>query len=73
MYLAMHSYGEKIIYPWSYKSAPIEDWRDLHSMAETMAGAIFRETRGLDLYKVFTDSFYVLLCAQDIEWPFKER
>ena len=48
-YISFHSYGQKILYPWSYTSARIEDWYDLQQMGEIMAKEI-RKTSG-DYYR----------------------
>ena len=39
-YLAFHSFGNKIVYPWGHTGQKIEDWKDLHSLAEAAADAI---------------------------------
>lgn len=38
----IHSYGQKILYPWSHSSVRIHDWEDLHGMGQLMASAIER-------------------------------
>ncbi len=52
MYLSYHSYGEKIVYPWSYTAAPAPDWRELQGVAVHMADAMFRESSGRSRFKV---------------------
>jgi len=39
MYISLHSYGQKIIYPWSHSGTKIRDWRDLDIL-----GRMIRET-----------------------------
>ena len=46
----IHSFGQKILYPWSYTSFLVHDWEDLATMGEIMARNIERHS-GLD-YKV---------------------
>ena len=46
-YISFHSYGQKILYPWSYTSAPIDDWKELQEMGEIMAQEMNR-SNGLD-------------------------
>jgi len=53
-YVSLHSYGQKILYPWSYTSARIEDWYDLQQMGEIMAKEI-RKSSG-DYYLVGRES-----------------
>ena len=40
MYVALHSYGEKVMYPWSHSKEKLPDWQELHSVGVTMADAI---------------------------------
>ena len=49
-YLPIHSYGQKIVYPWSFTGDQVFDWRELHEMAQTMARAV-QATSG-DVYEV---------------------
>ena len=49
-YIMIHSFGQKILYPWSYTSFLVHDWEDLATMGEIMARNIERHS-GLD-YKV---------------------
>ena len=47
-YLAFHSFGNKILYPWGYTSDPTSDVEDLRGLAEVAKTAIstsFAETR----------------------------
>ena len=39
-YIAFHSFGNKILYPWGFTSDRADDWRDLKSFADVAAGAI---------------------------------
>ena len=52
MYLSLHSYGEKVLYPWSSTAEPVPDWRELRHVGKKMAEAIFDATGGRDAYKV---------------------
>jgi len=49
-YIMIHSFGQKILYPWSYTGVRVHDWEDLATMGEIMARNIERHS-GLD-YKV---------------------
>lgn len=60
MYLSYHSYGEKIVYPWSFQPDPVEDWRDLHGMATVMAGAMERASGHHTRFKVGLPASYNL-------------
>jgi len=55
-YLAFHSFGSKIIYPWSYKDDKVPDWQDLHLMANVIAEEVFNESGGTDYYRIGTAS-----------------
>ena len=44
-YLAFHSFGNKILYPWGHTSAKTEDWRDLKTFASVAATAIERNSQ----------------------------
>ena len=59
MYLSFHSFGQKILYPWSHTSKPIPDWKDLDRMAHVMSEAIFHETGGRDIYRVILKKFFL--------------
>jgi len=39
-YLAFHSFGNKILYPWGHTSKKTRDWRDLRNFASVAADAI---------------------------------
>ena len=39
-HIAIHSFGQKICYPWSYTSNHVEDWHDLQEMGEIMSNEI---------------------------------
>lgn len=41
-YLTFHSYSQLLLYPWGYTSDLPEDWRDLDSLAQDAADALFR-------------------------------
>ena len=40
----IHSYGQKILYPWSYSNKQVHDWQDLQKMGKLMARAIERSS-----------------------------
>ena len=47
-YLAFHSFGNKILYPWGYTDTPTDDVEDLRGLAEVARSAIsnsFAESR----------------------------
>ena len=52
LYTSIHSYGQKIIYPWSYTADKIYDWRELESMGHAMADNMFHASKGRDKYRV---------------------
>ena len=52
MYLALHSYGEKIIYPWSYTSKKVGDWKDLDRVGRVMSRAMKISSHGKYKYRV---------------------
>ena len=39
-YLAFHSFGNKILYPWGHTSKKTRDWQDLQNFASVAADAI---------------------------------
>ena len=45
-YVALHSFGQKICYPWGYTSNLIEDWYELQEMGEIMSKEI-KKSSGL--------------------------
>ena len=51
-YLALHSYGQKVIYPWSYTEKKVADWKQLQKMGEVMARAIHKKSDGGVQYTV---------------------
>lgn len=57
MYIAYHSYGEKIIYPWSYSGKKVPDWQELHAMGAIMGNKIFEESKGKYKYLVTIITF----------------
>ena len=40
----IHSYGQKILYPWSYTNVQVHDWQDLQKMGQLMARVIERNS-----------------------------
>ena len=52
MYLGLHSYGQKIIYPWSYTGKKIHDWQELDRVGRVMSRAINLSSNGQYKYKV---------------------
>ena len=55
-YLSYHSFGQKIMYPWSYTDEKVADWAELHHMANSLAGTMYEASRGQDYYKIGTAS-----------------
>ncbi|XP_023344616.1 carboxypeptidase B [Eurytemora carolleeae] len=53
-YLAIHSYGSKIVYPWSSTEEKVADWQELKEMANRFAEPVFLASGGTDLYKIGT-------------------
>lgn len=43
-YIAFHSFGNKILYPWGHTSEKTSDWRDLKAFAESANSAIVQHT-----------------------------
>jgi hypothetical protein len=54
-YLAFHSFGNKILYPWGHTSAKTEDWKDLRTFAKVAADAIEQNTHAQK--RSFSDFF----------------
>ncbi|XP_040571453.1 carboxypeptidase B [Lepeophtheirus salmonis] len=55
-YLSIHSFGQKVTYPWSYTKAKVKDWKDLHQMGNIIANTISKYS-GVDAkYDVGTSS-----------------
>ena len=52
MYISLHSFGQKIMYPWSYTKRPIPDWVELHSVGKHFAAAVKKVSRGRYSYQV---------------------
>ena len=44
-YLAFHSFGNKILYPWGHTSKHTRDWKDLREFASVAANAIQRNSQ----------------------------
>jgi len=53
-YLAYHSFGQKMLYPWSHTKDKVADWAELHHMGNAMAAAAFEASNGEDYYKIGT-------------------
>merc|ERR1712088_166204 len=69
MYLAFHSYGEKIIYPWSYSNRKLDDWQDLDRVGRVIARAIHRSSNGKYKYRVgSTPSINYLASGGSDDW-----
>lgn len=54
-YLAFHSFGNKILYPWGHTSDKTKDWKDLRTFADVAAGAIERNSHAQK--RSFSDFF----------------
>ena len=69
MYVSLHSYGQKIMYPWSNSPEKVKDWRDLDRVGRVMKQAIKESSRGKYLYKVGTspEINYVMKGSSD-DW-----
>ena len=52
MYISLHSFGQKVLYPWSYTKKRVRDWADLELMANVWTKAIFEASNGRYKYKV---------------------
>jgi len=52
IYISLHSFGQKILYPWAYTSRPIQDWHELHVIAKQFAAKVFNVSRGKYVYEV---------------------
>ena len=50
--MSFHSYGQKVLYPWSYTSEKIYDWSDLERVGIKISDAIFKESKGRYVYQV---------------------
>lgn len=55
-YVSYHSFGQKILYPWSYSDEKVPDWKELHHMANSLAGRIYQASFGQDYYTIGTAS-----------------
>lgn len=53
-YVAFHSFGTKLMYPWSYANVKTHDWKELHNLAVHLAEGMFEASRGEDRYEVGT-------------------
>jgi len=53
-YIAYHSFGQKMLYPWSHTKDKVHDWVELHHMANAMAEAAFEASGGADYYEIGT-------------------
>ena len=51
-YLSYHSFGQKILYPWSFTEDKVPDWTELHHMANTLAAGIYDASGGQSFYKI---------------------
>ena len=54
-YLAFHSFGNKILYPWGHTSDKTDDWKDLRTFADVAASAIKRNSHAQE--RSFSDFF----------------
>ena len=48
MYISLHSYGQKILYPWSHAGHKIEDWQDL----DILGKSVFLRIRVISKYDI---------------------
>ena len=54
-YLAFHSFGNKILYPWGHTSKKTRDWKDLSEFANVAAEAI--KENSVAQRRSFSESF----------------
>ncbi|MFH1861771.1 MAG: M14 family zinc carboxypeptidase, partial [bacterium] len=52
--ISFHSYGEVVIYPWSFDGQPAPDQNELDNMAQTLASRFIRDSGGS--YGYYTES-----------------
>ncbi len=50
--MSLHSYGQKVIYPWSYTKEKVADWKELQNMGDSMARAMHEQAAGTVFYTV---------------------
>ena len=56
-YLAFHSFGNLIVYPWGHTSEKTKDWKDLRTFAKVAADAIERNSDDDEQERSFSDFF----------------
>ena len=39
-YVSLHSYGQKILYPWSYSAVRLHDWQEMQDVGRKIANTI---------------------------------
>ena len=57
-YLSYHSFGQKILYPWSFTESKVPDWTELHHMANNLASGIYDASGGQSYYKIGNKTLY---------------
>ena len=67
MYISLHSFGQKIMYPWSYTKRPIPDWVELHSVGKHFAAAVKKVSRGRYSYQVGRILFICYIKILDLD------
>ena len=63
----IHSYGQKILYPWSYTAVRVHDFEDLAKMGQIMARNIKRVS-GLDYSVVSGKETNYLSAGVSVDW-----
>ena len=54
MYISLHSYGQKILYPWSHRGDKIPDWQDLDTVGRMMQETVMDASGGRYFFRVGT-------------------
>jgi len=47
-YIPIHSYGQKILYPWSYTGVRLPDWQEMQNVGNILASAMERNSQGIN-------------------------
>ena len=54
MYISLHSYGQKVLYPWSHSHKKVKDWKDLHLVGNMIRDSVMDASNGRYFFKVGT-------------------
>lgn len=52
MYISLHSFAQKILYPWSHTKRPVHDWHELDEIARIWAKKTYFASNGKFYYEV---------------------